>query len=296
MKKILLFPPLLLLFACSEEIDVRSRSDYDDYLSVQAVLTDLADEPQKVVLSRTISYFQEEAQPMVKGALVKVNDIVFTEMDDGVYVAPMGFCCQPLEKYHLQIRLSGGEEYEADTQMPEPGFEMEGIDYAWSGGKTMDNDSLWTIGLWGIEKELESDYMVVHAVNGLYEPFDRAFLIEDTYFNDHDIAAFPIEILIQTEANRKQYGDCYKFLEEGDVITLEIWSLKKDFMDYLYSLVEINKASIPLFSSQPANLPTNIRGEQVLGYFAACSVARASVVVEEPFRPYFKRALPSFPE
>ena len=40
------------------------------------------------------------------------------------------------------------------------------------------------------------------------------------------------------------------------------------------------------------NVPTNIRGEHVLGYFAVCPVARASVTVEDPFRPYFKRMLP----
>ena len=295
MKKSFLFALLLLLCACTEEIDLRSRADYHDYLAVQAVLTDQADRPQQVVLSRSISYFHDETQPMVKGASVHVNDVVFSEMSDGVYVAPMGFCCEPLEKYHLQIRLADGEVYEADAQMPEPGFEMEAIDYAWAGGKTMDNDSLWTIGRWGIEKELVSNYMVLHAVNGLYEPIENVLVTNDTYFGTHEVVAMPIEPLYQTESNRKRYGDCFKYLEEGDVITLEIWTLDEGFEGYLTALT-LNEYSIPLFSPQPANISTNIRGEQVLGYFAACSVVSASVVVDDPFRPYFKRSVPTLPE
>lgn len=295
MKKSLLFAFLLLLCACTEEIDIRSRSDYHEYLAVQAILTDQADQPQHVVLSRSISFFKDEPQPMVKGATVKVNNILFREASDGVYEAPAGFCCQPDEKYHLRIRLSDGEEYEADAQMQEPGFEIEEIDYAWGGGKTMDKDSLWTIGLWGIEKELESYYLITHAVNGKYQPFGNATVSEDSYFNNAGVAAFPIAILTQTAELRRKYGDCYKYLETGDVITLEIWTLEKGFEKYLSSLSG-SEVSIPLFSSQPANTSTNIRGEQVMGYFAVCSVARASVVVDDPFRPIFKRLIPVLQE
>ena len=56
----------------------------------------------------------------------------------------------------------------------------------------------------------------------------------------------------------------------------------------------MNGVSIPLFTPQPANAPTNIRGEHVVGYFAVCPIARASVVVDDPFRPYFKKLLPGF--
>lgn len=286
MRKYLLFSFLLLLGACTEEIDMRSRSDYHDYLAVQATLTDRADQPQQVILSRTISYFHSEAQPMVKRASVTVNDVVFTETEDGVYVAPEGYCCRENEPYHLHIRLPGGEEYEADAQMPEPGFLMEKIDYAWGGEKTMGADSLWTVGVWGVEKEIESCYLVTHAVNGLYEPFGQAMVSKDLFFNNNKVVAFPIVALLQVEALRKQYGECYKYLEEGDEITLEIWTLDPGYKHFLESM-KTGGFSIPLFSPQPANLGTNIRGEHVLGYFAVCPVARASVTVDNPFRPYF---------
>ena len=290
MRKYLL-PLLLILCACTEKVDLQSRSDYHDYLAVEATLTDRPEDPQQIILSRTISYFHNEPQPMVRGASVKVNDVVFNEKEAGVYEAPEGYACEEGLEYRLRIRLPEGNEYEAEASMPEPGFRMDAIDYAWSGGKTMDMDSLWTVGVWGQEKDIDSYYLLTHAVNGLYQPLEMSKLAPDLFFNSNEVAGFPIEPLLQSEVLRLQYGDCYKYLETGDVITLELWTMDKGYFDYMLSLT-MNSVSIPLFTPQPANAPTNIRGEHVVGYFAVCPVARASVTVDDPFRPYFKRMFP----
>ena len=291
MRKYLL--PLLafILCACTEKVDLRSRSDYHDYLAVEATLTDRPEDPQQIVLSRTISYFHTETQPMVKGASVKVNDVTFSEKEPGIYRAPEGYACEPGVEYKLRIRLPEGDTYEAEAEMPEAGFRMDAIDYAFAGGMTMDSDSLWTVGVWGLEKDIDSYYLLTHAVNGNYPPFSMALVSDDKFFNSNDVKGFPITALLQSEYLRKEYGDCFKYLERGDEITLEIWTLDKGYYDFLLSLT-MNSVSIPLFTPQPANVPTNIRGEHVLGYFAVCPVARASVEVEDPFRPYFKRMFP----
>lgn len=291
MKKYLI--PLLLLFlaACTEKVDLRSRSDYHEYLAVEATLTDRSEDPQRITLSRTISYFRQEAQPMVRGASVQVNDVVFQEKEPGIYEAPEGYACQEGVHYQLRIRLQEGDEYEAEATMPENGFRLDAVDYAYAGGKTMDSDSLWTLAIWGYEKEIESYFLLTHAVNGLYPPFSSAVVSDDKFFNNADVAGFPITGLLQSEVLRKQYGECYKYLEVGDVLTQEIWTLDKGYYDYLVAL-SMGGVSIPLFTPQPANVPTNIRGEQVLGYFAVCPVSRASVTVDDPFRPYFKRLFP----
>lgn len=291
MRKYLL--PLLafILCACTEKVDLRSRSDYHDYLAVEATLTDRPEDPQQIVLSRTISYFHTETQPMVKGASVKVNDVTFSEKEPGIYRAPEGYACEPGVEYKLRIRLPEGDTYEAEAEMPEAGFRMDAIDYAFAGGMTMDSDSLWTVAVWGLEKDIDSYYLLTHAVNGNYPPFSMALVSDDKFFNSNDVKGFPITALLQSEYLRKEYGDCFKYLERSDEITLEIWTLDKGYYDFLLSLT-MNSVSIPLFTPQPANVPTNIRGEHVLGYFAVCPVARASVEVEDPFRPYFKRMLP----
>ena len=237
-----LIPLLLILCGCTERIDLQSRSDFHDYLAVEATLTDRPEDPQQVILSRTISYFHTEAQPMVRGASVKVNDVTFSEKEPGIYTAPEGYACEMGVEYKLRIRLPEGDTYEAEASMPEAGFRMDAIDYAWAGGKTMDMDSLWTVGVWGTEKDIDSYYLLTHAVNGVYQPKEMCKLAPDLFFNSNEVAGFPIEPLLQSELLRKQYG--------------------------------------------------NIRGEHVVGYFAVCPVARASVEIEDPFRPYFKRMFP----
>jgi len=291
MKKYLIALLLPFLAACTEKVDLRSRSDYHEYLAVEATLTDRSEDPQRITLSRTISYFRQEAQPMVRGASVQVNDVVFQEKEPGIYEAPEGYACQEGVDYRLRIRLPEGEEYEAEATMPENGFRLDAVDYAYAGGKTMDSDSLWTLAVWGYEKEIESYFLLTHAVNGLYPPFSMAIVSDDKFFNNAEVAGFPITGLLQSEVFRKQYGDCYKYIEAGDVLTQEIWTLDKGYYDYLVALT-MGGTSIPLFTPQPANVPTNIRGEQVLGYFAVCPVSRASVTVDDPFRPYFKRLFP----
>ena len=287
-----LFPLLAcILCACTEKVDLRSRSDYHDYLAIEATLTDRPEDPQQIVLSRTISYFHTETQPMVHGASVTVNDVTFSEKQPGIYRAPEGYACEPGVEYKLRIRLPEGDTYEAEAEMPEAGFRMDAIDYAFAGGMTMDSDSLWTVGVWGLEKDIDSYYLLTHAVNGNYPPFSMALVSDDKFFNSNDVKGFPITALLQSEYLRKEFGDCFKYLERGDEITLEIWTLDKGYYDFLLSLT-MNSVSIPLFTPQPANVPTNIRGEHVLGYFAVCPVARASVEVEDPFRPYFKRMFP----
>ena len=290
MRKYLL-PLLAILCACTEKVDLRSRSDYHDYLAVEATLTDRPEDPQQIVLSRTISYFHTEAQPKVSGASVQVNDVLFNEKKPGVYEAPEGYACESGVEYKLRIRLPEGDAYEAEAEMPEAGFRMDEIDYAFAGGMTMDSDSLWTVAVWGYEKDIDSYYLLTHAVNGNYQPFSMALVSDDKFFNSNDVKGFPITALMQSEYLRKQYGDCFKYLERGDEVTLEIWTLDKGYYDFLLSLT-MNSVSIPLFTPQPANVPTNIRGEHVLGYFAVCPVARASVEIEDPFRPYFKRMFP----
>ena len=228
---------------------------------------------------------------MVQGASVKVNDVIFNEKEAGIYEAPEGYACEEGVEYKLRISLPDGESYEAEATMPEAGFRMDAIDYAYSGGMTMDMDSLWTVGVWGREKDIDSYYLLTHAVNDVYQPLEMCKLAPDLYFNSNEVVGFPIEALLQSELLRQQYGECYKYLETGDVITLEIWTLDKGYFDYMLALT-MNTVSIPLFTPQPANAPCNIRGEHVLGYFAVCPVARASVTIEDPFRPYFKKLLP----
>lgn len=291
----------LAAVACSEETDLRSKGEHFERLAVEAVITDQADRPQKVILSRTVPYFENAAERgsiPVSGALVTVSDgdseVRFEEKqsEHGVYEAPEGYHAEEGGIYHLRIELQEGEVYEADASMPEKGFRLDELDYAYAGNKTMGLDSLWTLAIWGKDMEHTDYYYITVGVNGSFYPHEMAEITDDIYFNGNEVKGFPIATLMQYSQMQKLYGDCAKYLETGDVITLEAMTLSKDFFDYLIA-VTLNgaMAAIPLFSPQPANCPTNIRGGDgdAVGYFALCPIVSASVTVDDPLRPYYKK-------
>ena len=283
--------------ACSEETDLRSKDEHYERLAVEALITDQADRPQRVLLNKTIPYFEEASPSGVSGALVTVSDgkeeIRFTEKEAGVYEAPEGYHGEQGGKYHLRIAVPDGDVYEAEATMPHNGYRLDAIDYAFAGNKTMGLDSLWTIAIWGKDMETTDYYYVTAGVNGAFYPFEMAEVTDDKYFSGNVINGFPIATLMQYSIMRKLYGDCAKYLETGDVVTLEAMTLSKDYFDYLMAvLLNGTISAIPLFSPQPANCPTNIKGGDgnAVGYFAACPVVSASVTVDDPFRPYYKKA------
>ena len=284
---------LIMPVACTEVIEVQSTSDYHEFLAVEAMLTDRPDHPQRIILSQTLTYFEDLKPEMVRGASVRVDDVVFQEKEAGVYVAPDGFCCHTGHEYHLNIRLTDGREITSEATMPEAGFILEDIDYAYLGGMEMDMDSTWTIGIWGLEKDIKSNYLVNYSVNGNLVPLLLSYVTIDDYFTGKEVKGFPFMFLPQTALNREKYGQCFKYLETGDVLTLNVYTIDEPFYKYLVSLT-MDSLYIPLISPQPSNPPCNIHGENAVGYFAICSHVDASVEIEDPLRSYFKKSLPFF--
>ena len=300
----------LIAGACSEETDLRSRGEHYERLAVEALITDQADQPQQVILSKTIPYFEEASLSGVSGALVTVSDgkdeVRFTEKEKGVYEAPAGFHGEQGGHYQLRIALPDGDAYEAEATMPHNGFRIDAIDYAFAGDKTMGLDSLWTVAIWGQDMESTDYYYITAGVNGAFYPFEMAEVTDDIYFSGNTISGFPIGTLMQYSQMRELYGDCAKYLESGDVVTLKALTLSRDYFDYLMAVMLNGMMSaIPLFSPQPANCPTNIKNIRsgspedsgddympAVGYFAACPAISASVTVDDPFRPFYRRTLP----
>lgn len=253
---------------------------------------------QTITLSESTGFFANDTVPMVHGAVVTVDDgesqVRYEEGAPGVYAAPNGFHGVPGHTYHLSIEAEiAGEKrsYEAVSTMPEPGFQIDSIDYAYTG--LMSADSTWTIAMWGKDAPTTDYFLASMTVNGYLYPSAIPMFMDDKYFAGQSITAFPITVLMQTAQNQKMYGPCCKFLEPGDVITFSALTLRKDCYDFFFSYSSnLTGSSIPLFSSQPANCPTNVTGGDAMGYFAACPVSTASVVVDNPLKPFFSKLIP----
>ena len=295
---------VVLLSGCSEEVDVHTRSMDRVYLVVEAMLTDRADVPQKVVLTESIDYFEEEKPPVVSGAEVSVSDgnesYRYTEspLGSGCYVGPEGFHGSPGITYTLSIdAVVGGKQnhYEAVSTMQESGFEVKAVDYMYLGATTPGADSLWTVAVWGQDDPRTSYYYVSAQLNEAVFPLGLSLVMDDKYFNGQPVVCFPITTLYQTEATRQQYGDCGKYLEAGDVFTLNVYSVPQEYYTFYTGFISSSVgAAVPMLQSQPANCPTNVTGGDVVGFFVACSSSSASVVIEDPFRPFYKKAFGGF--
>ena len=292
---------IALLSGCSEEMDVHTRSMDRTYLVVEAMLTDRADQPQTVLLTESIDYFEKEKPPVVSGAEVSVSDgkgtYRYTESPagSGRYVGPEGFHGTPGGTYTLSVdAVVGGQKnhYEAVSTMEEPGFEVQAVDYMYLGATNPQADSLWTVAVWGQDYPQASYYYVSARLNDAVFPLGLSLVMDDKYFNGQTVICFPITTLYQTEATRRQYGDCGKYLEAGDVFTLNVYSVPKEYYTFYTGFISSSVgAAVPMLQSQPAKCPTNVTGGDAVGFFVACSSSSASVVIDNPFRPFYQKAL-----
>lgn len=298
MKRILtiLMAAAILAAGCTEQIDLKSDGLDKTFLAVEAFLTDQSSQEQVIRLSRSVNYFSEEEAPAVSGASVTVSwtggSVTFREKADekGTYSAPVGWCATPGYTYKLSIEAEVGgrlQSYEATADMLEPKFEVTSIDYAYTPmGEAL--DSIWTVSIWGKDSPGTDYYMLGAAVNGHYLPKDISLSMDDKYFQGQTVAGFPVCVLAQNAESRALYGEAAKYLETGDMLTLTVYTLTKDFYDFKMAVSSNAFVSIPLFSSQPANCPTNITGGDAVGYFALASSSSASRFVDDPMRTEHK--------
>ena len=297
-KRLIITCALIFLCACNEIIEIELKDMDRDYFVVEALLDDDPLHRQSIALSMSVPYLDTVQSPPVTGASVRIDcsvqgEVLFTESAEmpGLYLGPEGFCGIPEEKYRLTIDASfedGIRTYTAESVMPQPGFRLDSLDYSFAGGGNMNGlDSLWSLLIWGddIPYDEHGELISFVKLNGLEYPFSHRIVYNHKYFYGQKIEAFPLERLNQTEANRKQYGDCYKYLEKGDELSITVMTLDRPTGLFMtYAIQNASGMSIPLFTSQPANCPTNISGHNGVGWFAVCPVTTATCIVDDPFK------------
>ena len=290
----------MMAMSCSEPFDFQTKGQEKVYLCVEAALTD-APSVQTVRLSESIDYDSTEDVPYVSGAAVTVSDGVTTwdflerEGAPGRYDSPKGFCCEKGKTYTLDVEceLSNGRHghYNASSMMPDNGFDIDRIDYKILGEP---KDSTWVLGVWGKDHPETNYFLITTAVNGIISPttslLERSMLMPDTYFNNSYVSGFPIAYLYQNSYQYKKYGECAKPLKQGDFVSMVVYTLSKEYYDFITALSTASSGiNIPVISSQPANIPTNITGGDAVGYFAACPLMIVTCRVDDPYRKEFGR-------
>lgn len=278
---------LALTASCTEVYHVNIESSDKRFLVVEAYLTDMP-MVQTVKLTESLPFSGKDEVNGITGAKVTMSDgtrsVSYTETGSGIYSSPDFYFGEEGKTYTLSIETSDGKTYSASSRMGKFGFDIEKIDYKYS---PTFSDNTWTIGAWG-HNSAGNYYMVNTAVNGVSYPMDHATSLDDKYFSNASLYGYPIAYMSQGAV--EEYGECAKPLEAGDIVSLICYDMPQDYYEFTVAYSNaVSSVSIPILSSQPANVPTNIQGENALGYFAACPMRIVSCLVTDPFKEDFDK-------
>ena len=285
---------ILLCASCTEALVFDPGTRPRRSFVVDGVVTDRLCR-QTVRLSMTEDFFSESPQrPWVSGARVTVTcgERIYEYEEDlsspGTYRSVDEFKGETGLTYRLDVEAEVDgkmSHFEALDSVPETGCRLDSIDYIYS----RDMENLWTLAIWGRDYyKLRSRYLVQAAVNGHFKPLEKSVEVPDDHFDGMVFTRFTLSALHHTEELWKAYGESFKPLEKGDVITMRICSLSEGYGEFLAKYTHFIFGTVPLLTDQPANLPTNVTGSgPVVGYFGACSVVEASCTVDDPYRTEF---------
>lgn len=309
---------MLLALGCSDPFEIRSQKDLEPCLAVDGLVIDSLCR-QYVRLTMTESFSRSETTlNAVSNAAVTVSDgclsLHYVESPDepGLYLSPDEFRGKVGRTYTLSIdaevdgRLA---HFEASDVLPEHGAQVDSIDYAYS----PDLKDTWTLAIWGREYIGEgSRYLIQTAVNGHFRPLDQSVEFPDVIFDGMRFEGITIAALQNTPENHAAFGECFKPLETGDVVTLRVSTLSPGYGEFLANYSHYVFGTIPVLMDQPSILGTNLRyipdndysgtsadlypGDaagtsntspgipRVVGYFGCASISQASVTVDDPLR------------
>ena len=232
-------------------------------------------------LSESVSFFSDTASPPVTNADVMLTDGIHIEHLNessempGIYFTSDNFRGKPGMGYTLSISNvdinSDGENesYSAYSFMPDVSA-PDSIELVYD-----ENWDVWKILLYAQENPATNDFYLFRLLkNGtlISNNISEYSVVSDKFFDDGKANG----IWVQSIDASKESG---KFAE-GDVITLQMCGITKDYFDFVEAVQQERRGQYPLFSGPPANVPGNISGD-ALGFFSAFSVSYVSLWYHE---------------
>jgi hypothetical protein len=264
----------LLVVSCQKQIDFELNNQENARLVVEGTVTDSA-KVHVVELTRTTSYYENQAAPRETGATVTINDGVtiqtLTETKPGVYETPASYAGVIGRTYTLSITTDDGENYMATSEL-EPVAAIDTV--LMDVGKDFEDNDVLILQHYGQEPAgLGNNYMWLVDINGIDYTEDVAdiMFVTDEFVDGNYIAGFefqeiPLEDLPVADTMR---------------LTVEMHSISKSYYDFLLAMVLETEYNGGLFSGPPANIPSNI-SNGALGFFRASAVS--TEYVEVPFK------------
>lgn len=263
-----------MLYSCTEKMDIQLDDAYTRLVVEGRFSTDTT--VHKVRLTKTSSYFYNNAALPVSGAIVTISDgvntILLAENSDGVYETPPNTYGKVGKTYQLLIKNvdidKNGvfEEYSASSTIyPINTIDSIAMEY-------IPHFEAWEVKCYVLDHPTEDYYLFnIYKNNVLMtDTITEPLVVDDKLYNGNYTNGIGVGYLRDKKPDEKAYP--------GDTIELEIWRITKEFQKFVMELKDATRPSTPLFSGPPANVKGNISNGAV-GYFTAYSTSRCKGVI-----------------
>lgn len=237
-------------------------------------------------LSTSVPYGSNR-RPEVENAVVMLSDgertMRLNPLDgSGEYMAPDDFQGEEGKTYSLEIdaELDGKPIHcTSSATMPPKGIRADAMDYYKM------SDSLWVFALWGQDEPgIISHYGGELVVHGKRQPYDKWVFIDGSDMFDGNYLWGGEYLFYSTSSLMVPEGEePNPPLVEGDEVTLYFYTMEDFFYKWFMAMSTESMAHFPMFSPQPANLPTNIEGDAT-GVFGLANVTTLSITIGDPER------------
>ncbi len=240
----------------------------------------------EVLLRVSNDFFDPENPSFVTGAEITVTDgsitYTFTEGENGRYISREIFAGEIGHTYELNIELAnpiGNQTRYTASSFMKRNLSLdslratkEEIDELFT---EETEDSTYYFRFFGQEPEGTGDHYLCELWrNGenYTNPINQIVIFEDDFIDG--IAFEDFELFVALDFDRNDF-------EEGDEVVLRIFSIEKQYFDFLNAFFSQEDTGDPFgFSSPPANVDGNISGTG-LGYFYAASMTSAQTILEK---------------
>ena len=227
-----------------------------------------------------------ERIPVISGASVRLSDgtsqiELKEESGTGCYYTPEDYAGEVGKTYTLTIDGEDvGESFHLESKdiMPPCGVRADAYDYYKM------TDSLWVFAIWGQDLPgIISHYAADLRVNGEGHGYGQWVFIDGYQMFDGNYLNGGEYLFYSAFDPLGTAGKETPPLKEGDVVEVYFYSLSDFFYSFMTAMMSESIAHMPLFSPQPANIPTNITGGSA-GIFALAHCTKMSLVIGNPDR------------
>lgn len=290
MKKLILILFSALLFtSCEDVIDV-DLEEGKPQLTVDAILTNL-DEPQFVRLTLSGNYFDVSSVTPITNALVELtdsdgNNYTFKSPDEnGKYELDSQFDSLVVgREYYLKVTYNNEVFTSKSVVRQVPA--IDSITWSRENIPFGDVDSIWAVQFWAYDNPgLGDAYWVKATRNGVVKISPQSITVAYDGSTGRGAKTDNIPFILPIRASITPGGfagppDGEEFVEVGETVGVQLFSISLDFAEYLTILQDqLNNGG--LFAKPPTNLPTNIsnqnsNGSKALGWFEVSNVSTDS--------------------